>query len=238
MLKPEPVDGLKRKDTLYLILDEFSRDCRRDDVGTSKCMHCLFNRHCYLCPNCCCFIDDRTPVHRLSFYVYNKSIAESRPEFVYDCGWLVPYGGSPNNDTLPVMPDEITDLLTLDDKYIISLTAPFNMRFSPFHAVPKKTETYGRMMERVMSVIRILENDELKDLDVDKKIKKIIQLSGHTEELKTTYGDDLDFFLEDYWPGQTKEEIVKVYFKPKEVTIEEYMKSRRKLEKEVVNGQV
>lgn len=227
--KPEPWKGMTRQEILGRMIVRFKEDSNRDDVGTGKCMHCIFRRDCTRVPNNCPFIDDRTPMHVISFAVY-----ECAEEVVkYDCGWLVFPGG----EKVSVKPADLGQYIRLTENSAIGKREPFSMGICLHRAVPRPGETFENYARRVNEAFdRLQESLENKDIPLEKKMRGIIRAAGKESDLKELYEDDMGFFVSDYWPGKTMQEVVNMYTNTENASDIDYLVKRRALENEVENA--
>ena len=206
------------------MLWQFSNDTRRDDVGTSKCLHCTFNRDCAMAPNYCAFVDDRTPMHRLSF-----SLVTDNSKTVYDCGWLVLENVGP----LAVPPSDLGQYIRIKQDMMFFNYKPFSLNLCIHMAVPKPGESMDEYRERVETAISLLSNrsDDNK-LSETQMLKNIVKAIGKENDLKEIYDNNIRFFADDYWPGSTFKEILAMYYEKSAISDREYLANRRRLEKE------
>lgn len=201
----------------------FKDDRVRTDVGTGKCLHCLFRRNCGLSPSACAFLDGGLPVRKLAFVVFDTLKRERIYE--YDCGWVSENGEL--NDTA-VMPDEI-DVMMGPGRTAWAIT-PFSLGRSPFRAVPRRGETreaFDRRVSAVVEKVRTMD-DHGKPLT---RLRRLFTKLGKDGELHDNYCDDVMFMAGDYWPGMSPEEILAMYTSSGcDVTPREYLSNRRRLE--------
>ena len=230
--KGRPYNPVEYETLEEAFLYRFSQDSRRDDLNLSKCMHCLLNRKCFMGPTGCRFIDRKVPIHQLAFKVV-LWVDRHCEKYVYDCGWIVDSRGVEDDD-VAVMPDEITDRIDFNSEMRIVPIAPFSCVRNQYRAVPKRGEKRFEFINRINGVVTRIQ-EELKDRrkDVKAALRSIVRASGHEDELKTKYGNDIMFMVSDWWPDMTPDEILDMYSPDGKVTPLVFAENRRKYEKGV-----
>ena len=226
--KPTVWNGRPREHVLRDMLSRFSRDSNRSDVGTSKCMHCVFRHDCMLVPNQCPFLDDRTPEHKLSMEFSCRG-----ERGMYDCGWL----HMPSIGHVVVLVKDLGQYMSLDKGALINRRAPFSCDLCVHRAVPKPGETYEAYTDRVERAMAVLRSEMTDDgKSIMARMKDIVRAIGKEDLLRDAYEGDIRFFTSDYWPGMTMDEIIRMYGASREPTDRDYLKNRRRLEKEAEHG--
>lgn len=215
-------------DYVQSFLGRWFEDWSREDIGTSKCLHCMFRRNCHHVPRGCTFIDDRTPVWRTSFDIWESNGWRACRILSYDCGFLL---GEDESSVVVKMPDEFTFALT--PARTVYLAVPFSRGFSPMRVAPRRGETYEEFTRRVdadLQEIRLLLEKDMLTGSPGSKVRMIIEKMGHGEELRELYNNDVEFMASDYWPGMTFDDIVDMYGKRKvEITPEVYRKTIKEI---------
>lgn len=231
--KGKPYEPVERETMEEAFLSRFSQDSRRDDLNLGKCMHCLLNRKCFMGPTGCRFIDRKVPVHQLAFKVIRWD-SRNYVYYTYDCGWIADSGGVVNDDDVAAMPDEITDRICFNSEMRIVPIAPFSCVRNQYRAVPKRGERRIDFINRINGVAARIQ-EELKDKrkDVKAALRSIVKASGHEDELKIKYGNDIMFLVSDWWPDMTPDEILDMYSPDSRITPLVFAENRRKYEKGV-----
>lgn len=202
---------------------QYAGDTNRDDIGTSKCMHCLFRHNCKSVPRGCPFVDDRTPMNRLSFKLFDTR--DDAPEINYDCGWLIPDEGDP----VAKMPDELPGLVVVTASTGMTRTRPFDSGIGAYHILPMRGEPYNVFLDRVDRLVTQVTESIQGITSVEDRMRAIIKGMGLSDDFKEKYGGDLRFLMDDVWPGMTMSEIVDMYDHRGGLSIREYLSKIKKI---------
>ena len=202
---------------------QYVEDTNRDDIGTSKCMHCLFRHNCRSVPRGCPFVDDRTPMNRLSFEM--SDIRGNTSDIKYDCGWLLPDEGDP----VAKMPDELPDLVGITASTRMTRTRPFDSGVGAYHILPMRGELYNAFLDRVDKLVTQVTESLHGVTSVEDRMRTIIKGMGLSNDLKEKYCDNLHFLMDDIWPGMTMSEVVNMYDNKGGLSIRECLSEIKKI---------